>query len=162
MQFDDGRASKSLRFLSGGFASPPQPQGCHFWVLISFFEFFFRMPVCGMGSVFCMTVMAAWSKRRGPSPGFSKWIQILRKRTISIFNLVSFISNKRSLTELSRFLSLFPKCLNISQCFGYVLNSPPRPLSKNDIWFQIGHTKELMKEVGWIFFETPIICFAAR
>lgn len=34
------------------------------------------------------------------------------------------------------------------QCFKYIVNDPPRPLSEEDIWFQIGHVYEQQKEVS--------------
>lgn len=35
----------------------------------------------------------------------------------------------------------------MTQCFKYIVNDPPRPLSEEDIWFQIGHVYEQQKEV---------------
>lgn len=35
------------------------------------------------------------------------------------------------------------------ECFRYILNNPPRPLTEIDIWFQIGHVHEQQKEVSW-------------
>jgi glucose repression mediator protein len=32
------------------------------------------------------------------------------------------------------------------QCFKYIVNSPPTPLSQDDIWFQIGHVHEQQKD----------------
>ena len=41
----------------------------------------------------------------------------------------------------------------ISQCFKYILQKPPRPLTQGDIWFQIGHVYELQKDVlDFVFF----------
>jgi hypothetical protein len=37
---------------------------------------------------------------------------------------------------------------NIEQCFKYIVNSPPPPLTEEDIWFQIGHVHEQQKDVG--------------
>lgn len=34
------------------------------------------------------------------------------------------------------------------QCFKYIVGDPPRPLSEEDIWFQIGHVHEQQKDVG--------------
>lgn len=34
------------------------------------------------------------------------------------------------------------------QCFKYIVNDPPRPLTEEDIWFQIGHVHEQQKDVG--------------
>lgn len=34
-----------------------------------------------------------------------------------------------------------------SQCFKYIVNSPPTPLTEEDIWFQIGHVHEQQKDV---------------
>ena len=36
-----------------------------------------------------------------------------------------------------------------SQCFKYIVNSPPGPLTQEDIWFQIGHVHEQQKDVGF-------------
>lgn len=33
------------------------------------------------------------------------------------------------------------------QCFKYIVTNPPRPLTEEDIWFQIGHVYEQQKEV---------------
>ena len=38
--------------------------------------------------------------------------------------------------------------LNHRQCFRYIVNDPPRPLSEEDIWFQIGHVHEQQKDVS--------------
>lgn len=32
------------------------------------------------------------------------------------------------------------------QCFKYIVNSPPPPLTEEDIWFQIGHVHEQQKD----------------
>jgi tetratricopeptide (TPR) repeat protein len=32
-------------------------------------------------------------------------------------------------------------------CFKYIVTNPPRPLTEEDIWFQIGHVYEQQKEV---------------
>src|SRR4051812_44587010 len=32
------------------------------------------------------------------------------------------------------------------ECFRYILQAPPRPLTEVDIWFQIGHVHEQQKE----------------
>lgn len=37
---------------------------------------------------------------------------------------------------------------NSVQCFKYIVTNPPRPLTEEDIWFQIGHVYEQQKEVG--------------
>lgn len=37
-------------------------------------------------------------------------------------------------------------CANNTQCFKYIVNDPPRPLSEEDIWFQIGHVHEQQKD----------------
>lgn len=37
-------------------------------------------------------------------------------------------------------------CANQLQCFKYIVNDPPRPLSEEDIWFQIGHVHEQQKD----------------
>lgn len=34
------------------------------------------------------------------------------------------------------------------QCFKYIVQNPPRPLTEEDIWFQIGHVHEQRKDVG--------------
>jgi glucose repression mediator protein len=35
----------------------------------------------------------------------------------------------------------------LQQCFKYIVTNPPRPLTEEDIWFQIGHVYEQQKEV---------------
>lgn len=35
-----------------------------------------------------------------------------------------------------------------SQCFKYIVQNPPRPLTEEDIWFQIGHVYEQQKDVS--------------
>lgn len=37
--------------------------------------------------------------------------------------------------------------LTVLQCFKYIVNSPPAPLTEEDIWFQIGHVHEQQKDV---------------
>lgn len=37
---------------------------------------------------------------------------------------------------------------NDCQCFRYIVQDPPRPLSEEDIWFQIGHVHEQQKDVS--------------
>jgi glucose repression mediator protein len=37
--------------------------------------------------------------------------------------------------------------LTLNQCFKYIVTNPPRPLTEEDIWFQIGHVYEQQKEV---------------
>jgi hypothetical protein len=37
---------------------------------------------------------------------------------------------------------------DLSQCFKYIVNDPPRPLTEEDIWFQIGHVHEQQKDVS--------------
>ncbi len=34
------------------------------------------------------------------------------------------------------------------QCFKYIVHDPPRPLTEEDIWFQIGHVHEQQKDVS--------------
>lgn len=34
------------------------------------------------------------------------------------------------------------------QCFKYIVNDPPRPLTEEDIWFQVGHVHEQQKDVS--------------
>lgn len=34
------------------------------------------------------------------------------------------------------------------QCFRYILNNPPKPLTEVDIWFQVGHVHEQQKDVS--------------
>lgn len=34
------------------------------------------------------------------------------------------------------------------QCFKYIVTNPPRPLTEEDIWFQVGHVYEQQKEVS--------------
>jgi hypothetical protein len=36
------------------------------------------------------------------------------------------------------------------QCFKYIVHDPPRPLTEEDIWFQIGHVYEQQKDVSEI------------
>lgn len=47
---------------------------------------------------------------------------------------------------------LFPQPRSVAanpfQCFKYIVNSPPSPLTEEDIWFQIGHVHEQQKDVG--------------
>lgn len=43
--------------------------------------------------------------------------------------------------------------LQFTQCFRYILHSPPRPLTEPDIWFQTGHVYEQQKEVRPELFE---------
>lgn len=38
--------------------------------------------------------------------------------------------------------------INVSQCFRYILNNPPRPLTSWDIWFQLGHVHEQDRDVN--------------
>ena len=38
--------------------------------------------------------------------------------------------------------------LTSSQCFRYIVTDPPKPLSEEDIWFQIGHVHEQQKDVS--------------
>lgn len=38
---------------------------------------------------------------------------------------------------------------NSAQCFKYIVNSPPGPLTQEDIWFQIGHVHEQQKDVSY-------------
>jgi hypothetical protein len=33
------------------------------------------------------------------------------------------------------------------ECFRYIVNNPPLPLTEEDIWFQIGHVYEQHKDV---------------
>lgn len=37
--------------------------------------------------------------------------------------------------------------LKFPQCFKYIVTNPPRPLTEEDIWFQIGHVHEQQKDV---------------
>ena len=34
------------------------------------------------------------------------------------------------------------------KCFKYIVKNPPRPLTEEDIWFQIGHVHEQQKDVS--------------
>lgn len=43
--------------------------------------------------------------------------------------------------------------LMIDQCFKYIVNSPPGPLTQEDIWFQIGHVHEQQKDVSFLWSE---------
>lgn len=40
--------------------------------------------------------------------------------------------------------------LTSCQCFKYIVTNPPRPLTEEDIWFQIGHVYEQQKEVWFV------------
>ena len=40
-------------------------------------------------------------------------------------------------------------CTHFLQCFRFIFQKPPRPLTQGDIWFQIGHVYELQKDVCW-------------
>jgi general transcriptional corepressor CYC8 len=61
-------------------------------------------------------------------------------------------------SKYSRSLEVCPPPLTIQQpgsvvanpiqCFKYIVNSPPSPLTEEDIWFQIGHVHEQQKDVG--------------
>ena len=35
------------------------------------------------------------------------------------------------------------------ECFKYIVSNPPRPLTEEDIWFQIGHVHEQEKDVRY-------------
>lgn len=37
-----------------------------------------------------------------------------------------------------------------TQCFKFIVQNPPRPLTEEDIWFQIGHVHEQRKDVGLV------------
>ena len=37
---------------------------------------------------------------------------------------------------------------NKDQCFRYIVQDPPKPLTEEDIWFQIGHVHEQQKDVS--------------
>lgn len=37
---------------------------------------------------------------------------------------------------------------DLQQCFKYIVTNPPRPLTEEDIWFQIGHVHEQQKDVS--------------
>lgn len=45
---------------------------------------------------------------------------------------------------------LCTQILTRAQCFKYIVNSPPGPLTQEDIWFQIGHVHEQQKDVSVI------------
>jgi hypothetical protein len=34
------------------------------------------------------------------------------------------------------------------QCFRYIVSDPPKPLTEEDIWFQVGHVHEQQKDVS--------------
>lgn len=46
------------------------------------------------------------------------------------------------------------------QCFKYIVNSPPTPLSQDDIWFQIGHVHEQQKDVSVLIVSPSAPTFA--
>jgi len=48
--------------------------------------------------------------------------------------------------------------LTLAQCFKYIVQSPPPPLTEEDIWFQIGHVHEQQKDVS----SAPPRCHASR
>lgn len=35
------------------------------------------------------------------------------------------------------------------KCFKFIVSDPPRPLTEEDIWFQIGHVHEQQKDVSF-------------
>lgn len=39
---------------------------------------------------------------------------------------------------------------NLQQCFRYIVEVPPTPLTQEDIWFQIGHVHEQQKDVSTV------------
>lgn len=47
--------------------------------------------------------------------------------------------------------------LMLLKCFKYIVGDPPRPLSEEDIWFQIGHVHEQQKDVGCLIKPTCIV-----
>ena len=50
--------------------------------------------------------------------------------------------------EVSACLSpLRQQLLTSPKCFKYIVKNPPRPLTEEDIWFQIGHVHEQQKDV---------------
>lgn len=49
---------------------------------------------------------------------------------------------------MSLILDLYRAVVNLSQCFKYIVSDPPRPLTEEDIWFQIGHVHEQQKDVS--------------
>lgn len=55
----------------------------------------------------------------------------------------------RALFLFFSFFFSFGTRANDSQCFKYIVNSPPGPLTQEDIWFQIGHVHEQQKEVSY-------------
>ena len=58
------------------------------------------------------------------------------------FNQSLEVGNNRIL------LSFFFSLANSIKCFKYIVNDPPRPLTEEDIWFQIGHVHEQQKDVS--------------
>ena len=40
--------------------------------------------------------------------------------------------------------------LHVLQCFKYIVSNPPRPLTEEDIWFQVGHVHEQQKDVRFL------------
>lgn len=45
------------------------------------------------------------------------------------------------------------RMLKEEQCFKWIVTNPPRPLTEEDIWFQIGHVHEQQKDVGRCAFD---------
>lgn len=44
--------------------------------------------------------------------------------------------------------NLQANCVTDDKCFKYIVQDPPRPLTEEDIWFQIGHVHEQQKDVS--------------
>lgn len=42
------------------------------------------------------------------------------------------------------------------ECFKYIVNDPPRPLTEEDIYFQIGHVHEQQKDVSSFWFRLTL------
>lgn len=54
------------------------------------------------------------------------------------------------MSDSGRQEKLYTDC---EQCFKFIVNEPPRPLTEEDIWFQIGHVHEQQKDVS--YFPSP-------
>lgn len=47
-------------------------------------------------------------------------------------------------------IRVLERSADCDQCFKFIVNEPPRPLTEEDIWFQIGHVHEQQKDVSYI------------
>lgn len=135
-----------------------------------------RSRSCGTESESFMTATAAWSTPRRRSRASFAWTQVRRpwpfvfwrspgadasadfEKANEIFFRLGIIYKQQRKSQQSlevssrpcllplRNASLTP-CFKLPQCFRYILQNPPRPLTEIDIWFQIGHVYEQQKDV---------------